>query len=548
MTLRENLAFIFFLIVLFLLVTRKHKPPRDWASSLSYSLAIGLFLAATLISHSFTPMIAYGIVFLELFLFLFKDGKTYALELGLALLFSLLLAAPYMQLIISFFDWQIRNQFLSRTETSILLIVLISFLGLFIPFYKKLRKLSFLEKYKKAVFLILAFSLILCALIPTLFPSFFSSKQSITLDVFAISIVPLALLGFISAFWISIPSSIISFSFITVLLVDISNTIYVTAQISIDRMAVYISWLLSYGAILGLNSIHRYYRKPKLDISIRLRFGRKLKNIGSSLSFILMILLLISPMIVKDFQTPKVGSQNYVDEDFHSTTEFLTLLEAGDIVVPQRFTNCILLYEGVDPKKLINDKKILQELYSTRSLQNFSNIIRSNYPNASRAQVFLLKRFIGLEQCTYPAEQFLMGVGDRHEVANVLFYTIPLSYSEKELLKSPINATFPVGGQWLFINLTGMNLSEGEILSLRINSNATKKFIVKIKDIHENSTEKITFTLEAGENFYYIRLSEIEEVLDLKNPGTLAFCFSWYYHEPSIDIIITNMTLIMLES
>lgn len=550
MALRENFSYVFFLGVLFLLVVRR-RANQGLGSRISFSLLLGLFLATTLCSHSLVPLIAYAMVCFDLVFFRFRDRRVF--ELILAIFFSLVLAVPYMPILVPTFAWVLRNQFLLSFEMVILLIVLtVGSLLVFVYFYKRLRGVNFSEGRLRRGVLVLSVILLLGAFYSILFPKTFtvlgSYNPPITLDMFALSSLLLACLGFLTVFRSSVPISIISLSLLLILIPNLTN---VNVAFPLFRLVIYISWILSYGAAKLLRFIYGIHGKVRLEFSKSFRFFRKMFEIGNwnaSAVVCVMILTLISPIMLQDIQTTGQRYSNYVEEDVESALNFISILEDDAVVVPQERTQGLLLYTGINISRMINNKTVLQELYSANSLQSFSRIILSNYPRTEKVYVFILQRFIGLENAPYPSEQFLKGVGERHQLGSVVYYTVPISYSEKELLESSIQVQFPAGPQWVYINITGTDLSNGGILALRIidNNNASKKFFAKIQDIHGNSTEQILFTLQPGDNFYYIRLTEIEEVVDLSNPATLVLCFSWYVWEPSIDLTIVNMTLIML--
>jgi len=258
-------------------------------------------------------------------------------------------------------------------------------------------------------------------------------------------------------------------------------------------------------------------------------------------------------MIITDLQVTNELWQypNYNQNDVDSAIDFLNLLEENDIVVPQGGTQDLLIYTGIDLSRMISNGTILQRLYSANTPENFSQIILSKYPNASRAQVFIIERRFGNENYPTPSLELLELWGEKHQLGSIIFYTISLPFriEEMELLESPIRVKLPAGPQWVYINLTGIDFSQGISMTMRILNNATSKtFFTKINDIHSNATEKIIFTLQLGDETYDIPLRNLKEIIDLSNPSTLVLCFSWYGHEPAIDLTIVNMTLMMLKN
>jgi hypothetical protein len=184
--------------------------------------------------------------------------------------------------------------------------------------------------------------------------------------------------------------------------------------------------MLSYQATRGLKYIYSIHPNYKYIISIYYKNINQRIIIKRSLLIIIVILSIMSPMIIMDLQQPKRGSQNYIKKDIQSTTKFISFLETDDIVLWQAWTNNLLLYAGINPSQMVSDKTLLQELYLISSIEDFSRLIHDEYPNASRVQVFLLKRFMGLSNCPYPSQEFLQDVGEKHELDGVIYYTIPL--------------------------------------------------------------------------------------------------------------------------
>ena len=553
MALREYFSFVFFLGVLFLLVIRG-SANKGLGSRISFSLLLGLFLATTLCSHSLVPIIAYAVICFDMVLFRPRD--ICVLELILALFFSLVLAIPYMPIIVPTFAWVIRNQFLVGFETAILLIALtIGSLLAFVYFHKRLRGFNFSEGRLREGVSILSIVLFLGAFHSILFPKTFtvlgSYNPHITLENFAVSILPLAFLGFVSAFWFSMSTSVLALSLVTVLIMNATN---LNVAFPMFRLVVYISWLLAYGAAKCLNFVYSRHRRFELKFPVHFSFWKKkfeIRNLQASLLVCVTLLTLLSPMIRMDLQVTNElwKYPNYNQKDVDSTLNFLNLLEENDIVVPQGWTQDLLIYAGIDLSRMISNGTILQELYSTNTPENFSQIILSKYPNASRTRVFIIERKIGNKDYPAPSLELLELWGEKHQLGSIVFYTIPLPLriEERELLESPIRVKLPAGPQWVYINLTGVDLSQGISMTISILNNATSKtFFAKINDMQGNSTEKIIYTLQLGDETYNIPLRNLKEIIDLSNPSTLTLCFSWYGWEPTIDLTIVNITLMTL--
>lgn len=463
MALRENLGFIFFLGILFLLIVRGWGFHRDWASRLCFSFILGLFLAVSLSSHSLVPIIVYGVVVLEMVFLYFKTERVHV-ELVLALFLSFLLSAPYLLLSMVTYVWTIRNLSSLSPESFFFVFTVATALGAFILFFYSRRKMFRLpEKLARKVLFIMSAASFLGAVYSIVFPKNFpilgSYNPPITLDMFALSSLLLACLGFMTVFRSSVPIGIISLSLLLILIPNLTN---VNIAFPLFRLVIYISWVVSYGAAKLLGFIYDIDGKVRPKFLKSFRFFRKTFEIGNSRSSIMVCIMLLtlgSLIMLQDFQATWKGYSNYIEEDIESALNFTSILEDDDVVVPQERTHELLLYVGIDMSKMISNKTILQELYSANTLQSFSRIIQSSYPRASKVYVFILRRFIELEHLSYPSEQFLKSVGVRHQLGSVVYYTVSLSYSEKELLESSIQVQLPAGPQWVRINITGTDLS-----------------------------------------------------------------------------------------
>jgi len=551
MAIRENFGYVFFLEILLLLITRKQVFEREQNSRLWFSFALSLFLATSLSVHSLVSIIVYGIIVLEIILSIFRPGRT-SIELILALFLSFLLAAPYLLSNFGIFAWTISKWTLPAIEVPILIFILAaSILVGFLFFYSPKKVLKFLQKHIRKVGLAIGVGLFIGAFYSVLFPRSFPGlgwESFIRLDMFATSTLPLAFLGFLTAIWTPVPTTILSLSLVLVFIPNLTN---MNVAFPLFRLVIYMSWVLSYGSAKLLKFLYDLHREVKLKFPMSPRLLRKtfeIRNLRVSAIVCVMVLALLSPLMLVDFQACGKAYSYFRKEDVDSTLDFLSLLNDSDLVVPQGGTHDLLLYAGIDPSMLILGT-VLKELYSVDPLQNFSQTILSRYPNASRAQVFVLERWINRgETYPIPSLQLLEGVGEKHQLGSIIFYTIPLSYSERELLKSPIVVQLPAGRQWVEIDLTEIDLPNRAILTLRIiNRGESKQFIAEIDDIQGNSTEEIVFTLQPGDHMYYIFLSSLAKEVDLSNAATLGLCFSWFRRYPDIDLAVVNMTLVVPE-
>ncbi|MCK4953237.1 hypothetical protein KAS14_05590 [Candidatus Bathyarchaeota archaeon] len=429
MTIRENFAYIFFLAILFLLVVGKQKRQKDWTTRLCYTLPIGLFLATTLVAHSLTPIIIYSVFFLQLVFFLFKDKNAYTIELTLALLLSLLLAIPYLKLLIQTFSWVISNQIIMKREIFILFTIIISFiLVVFRIFYKNarmhsLKKLNFSKKQVRIsvffLFIVLLLGAFNSVLFPKTFPVLGSYNPPITLNMFSTFVLFLAVLSFIKT--IRLHNIVLSIAFIILLLMNLPN---VNMAIPLFRLVIYISWLLAFVAAKGLKFIYDLFYF-KLKISTNLSFLGRLFTTkkATPLTLGVILLILLSPIIAADILAVSKMYSNYTPEDIDSTLDFLNLLKENDVVVPQDWTQKILHYANMDMDKVISDK----ELYSTNTLEKFSQIILTKYPNASRAFVFMIQKWVGRENFPVPSLELLEKWGEKYQLGSIAYYIIHLS-------------------------------------------------------------------------------------------------------------------------
>lgn len=430
MTIRENFAYIFFLAILFLLVVRKQKYRRDWASRLGYLFLIGLLLGTLFISHLLTLIITYSIIFLELVFFLLKDKKAYTAELILAFILSLLFVTPYIQILIPAFSWIIRNQILTKFDLRIFIILSFSIIVTLIS-YKKLKRKNFSKKRIRIGFLIVGIVFLIGTFNSILFPKTFSVLGSynptIRLDMFATSILLLAVLGVISTFWSSVQIDVLFLSLVIVLFMNFPN---VNVAFPVFRLVIYISWLVSYLAAKSLNFIYDlFYFKFELSTCL-LFLNRLFKNKKMILLIPGIFLLILSPIIVTDFAAAEKRYSYHIQEDVDSTLDFITLLKKNDVVVPQSWTQNILRYVNIDIDKVIHD----ETLFSSNTIENFSQIILSKHSNATRIFIFMIQRWIGNENYPVPSLELLGKHGEKYRLGSIAYYVIYLGARKYSIL------------------------------------------------------------------------------------------------------------------
>jgi hypothetical protein len=539
MTLRENFSYIFLLSALLFLVIERDKQKSEKVSGFYYILSIGLIISVTLTSHFLTSLIIYSVIFIEIIFFLFKRRRDYAIELILAVVFSFITAGPYIKLIIVSFNWIMINQ-VQLNKIYIIYFLLILSLVVIIFYYKRLMKLDILMKHSKTLLFIFIVIILLGAFNSIIFPKTFSVlgtyNPPIKGEYFAYSTLCLAVLGFISAFWTSISITMISFSFIIILIMNLPNF---DIAFPLFRLIIYISWFLSFLAVKGLKSIYDITNESLKESRIKILFLNKeivIEKIKTSL-IIGSILLLMSPMIISDINASKPTYSYHNQADIDSTLYFKTFLKENDIVIPQYWTWNILRYVGIKVR-------IDETFYSINDPYNFSQSILSKYPNASRVLVFMIKRWIGNKSYPTPSLDILENYGEKKQFGNIVFYIInlPITVQERELIESPIKVQLPDGPQWVNINITGVDLNQTDFISINIINNFKQKsWFTQLKDIHGNSTEKIRFNLIVGNSTYKIPLMNLKESVDLKNISCIVLCFSWY-DQSKIDLTIMKIT------
>jgi len=426
MTLRENFSYIFFLMILFLLIV-KNKYHGNKRLSIFYPLSISFLYVTILISHLLTSIIISSILLIEIMFSIFKDKKNMILELVQSLSISILLAFPYLGIIASSLDWVKQELILSEIRIIILIMFLIPIIIIILIIsYKKLRKLYFNNYYKKLMFIIISIILIVGALNTILYPKTFKIFEPynppITINMFAISILPLALIGFISSIWFSIPKVILSFSYILVLILNLIN---LDIAFPLFRLVIYVSWILSYSSVMFLKFIYEFNVRTNIKLIINLeRFKKKniIIKLKSSIIIVIAILIILSPMIISDFNAskPEYLVPNFTQDDVDSAIEFLSLLKENDVVIPQERTLRLLRYVGIDLSIVINDK----ELHLTNDPQRFYQIIISRHSNASRVLVFTIQRCLGNELFPTPSLEMLELLGVKNQIGSIIFYTI----------------------------------------------------------------------------------------------------------------------------
>lgn len=254
--------------------------------------------------------------------------------------------------------------------------------------------------------------------------------------------------------------------------------------------------------------------------------------------------------ITEDWRTT-VGFRK---EDIESTALFLKNIDENDTVIPWKNTHHLLLYEGINNRKLVLNNALLTEIYSIKKFNDFIELFNSL--NTSRIQIFTLTRWL---YSYSSSKKILDSLGEKHEIGTVTYYTISnRKYLVEEIIKTPIKLNLPhYTSQFIYINIIGIDLSSAQFMTIEIDSNlGSKPFCLLIQDVYGKSTEPIWKYLNNGNYVYYINfineidhfesVHHINQMIDLANPSTLSINFSWWKNT-AVDLNIKSLDIILIE-
>jgi len=393
MPIRENFAFMFFLMILYFAIIRDQltqKPQLNW----TFLGVNSLFLAITLSSHSLTPVFAYGLLTLQLLMRVMKKKVDNFREVLITFLLSGIIAITFVDYSVSYLWKRVITH--SSLSNEMILISLLSIPAILIVFglYRKrihasIRRFTFssnkMDSRNLYIFIgILGLGSFIAMIFPTSFEILGQYQPPIELQDFAISTLPLAFVGLgIKYIKRNIPKPLLATAVLVLGMLNLPNLNVAFPQF---RLILYCLLLLAYGAGKGFKFFY-----PNVSIL------SKEKQTEILLVSCIMFIVILTPFVILDVGKQTQFRSYYSQSDIDSSVIFVDSLNESDIVIPQVWTQYILGYAGLEKARIFYQRSnfvINTDIYNISDYDEFKEYIQSFYPNASRAFVFIIAQRI----------------------------------------------------------------------------------------------------------------------------------------------------------
>ena len=428
MTLRENFAFTIMLVVILILVINKDDQKTNFDPF--FSFITGLLMSTIFISHSLTPVLIYGVIGIEIMNNVFLNNKMQVYNLSFSIIISFLFSFPYLNTTLLIFKWIISN----HIEYNLILYVFGFFSVLMMTFYYLNKKqITLIEIiriiYNRKIFISLYYVLLMGGLYSILISKDFqilgTYNPNIVMANFSKSLLPLSIFGLISNVWNPVDRYFGALSVIVLIILNLTN---INIAFPLFRMIIYITWISTYLGIKGIVEFLKIFDEDFNTKIIKLNLPLFSKNIKIKLSVLIVFILslTLTPFIYKDYQSINGHYSYYSVEDVTSTYSFVNVINDEDIIIPQGWSNGVLLYAGIEPIQLVNGYN-LQQLYEIDSIELFSDIILENYPNKTRALIVGRERFIDRDGYPFPQIGFMETYGEITRIGSIIYYEIKLN-------------------------------------------------------------------------------------------------------------------------
>jgi hypothetical protein len=502
MTIRENFSFLMLLIIIFIYINiyeqnKKHNLLFIFVTIITFSIMISALFS----SHVLTALLF--IIFMGIFnIYLLKKEQYFSMiKILLIFLLSIFLLIPYYDIYLNFIFWQYNKQLAPYT----LFIIISIFLLLAVLFLIKIlnKKINFIKYYKYSPRIIL--SIFLITIINYIYKNDIILTPILNNYNFSIFIILFSIIGIIFSLKYLPEKVFIIYSLVISIIIIFFNLTYNTAKIPLDRIYIYTIWILTYFSIIPLFYIS--LKIKSLNINILFKIHNKNKKINVNTFYFILIFFLLVPGITIDLSHIKAGSQNYLETDHESTITFIKILNSTDVVVPQKFTSNILIYNGINIKNIINDGKLLNELYLTKSYDEFIELIKNNYPNCTNIKVFTLKRFSRLYGTNIPQKEILNSIGTEVILNNVRYYDILIPRKKLTLLNHTINIT-NISNEITFLDIKNFNIIGYEKMYINLSSNSKIDIALTLVTNTDVISNELIINLESKIDSYFITLND----------------------------------------
>jgi hypothetical protein len=422
MALRENFAFIFLLIEIFLVVIRDENTNIHLNFNYTYVLLSGVFLSITLSAHSLTPIFSYGFVIIQMCRQYITKKFTAFKENLFAIILSVILSFTHLTSALSYFIDRVSTHWLLPFRDYLVIGLVITTLIVVYLLKKnpKIRILTSLQLSKQLKNVLLGV-LLLGALIAIIFQKRFEFlgvwQPPIELTDFSISVMPLAFIGFsIAILSQSLPNFIDNFAFLLLSLLNLTNLNIAFPQF---RLLIYASVLLPYGAIIGTKAFCRSNSQLKTF---------KVKQ--NAVILCLLFVMLLFPFVILDITDQQQAKSYFNDHDIESAVTFTSLVTDSDIVIPQALTSYLLRHVNLDTDRIfhiVSNFTVDQTVYSITDYDEFVSYIKLYYPDIDRAMVFIISRYLSDSTYYTPSIDMLERNAEKQHIGTVLVYYIHLA-------------------------------------------------------------------------------------------------------------------------
>lgn len=419
MSLRENFTFLFILFIILLIILKEKINLKSNKLIIFFiSLSLSIILNTQLLSFLIISLVIIFKMIYSIIKYNYDDLKFYIYCILMCGVFDL----PYILNIYLSFKWVIINQIqYNNIYTLPLIIILIPIIILFIKFkiYKKII-LILSNKYTKVIILsMLIISSIYSLLYQKDFELLGTYNPPIVMNNFSMLSIILSIVSLI--FLLKYYNNEIMNMFIisNIILLNIPN---LNIPFPLFRLIIYLSWIMSYSSIITLKNISLIIGNKIKKINLKINLYKKNIIVRNFPSYLIITLILIGfmPIIYNDINNLKPKYSNFNDKHILSAIEFLKDIKENDVVIPQRWTQNLLNYVGIDKDQLlINDS-----LYETSDPIIFSQIILQNKPNTTRALIFIIESWVDNPNAPYPSLDILKTYGVKIKIDKIIYYIL----------------------------------------------------------------------------------------------------------------------------
>lgn len=258
MSLRENFAFVFLLAIIFLLVLIEQRGASKKFEFFEISI-IGLFLGTTLSAQELVPVIAYPIIIL--FMLKYARGRHAFLTWVSGILFSLLVAAPYLGMNAYVLTW-VWSNWVPHSLESITPTLVLPAVGIILgTSVLRSGKITLSANNRNKIVWVAVLVLLFGAMYAIIAPANtnFAYNPQITPSMFGYENLILGILGFIVVPLVKYkpPLTIGFFGIVLILIADATLSGF---SFPLFRLAIYITWILSAGLAISIKFIFESLR------------------------------------------------------------------------------------------------------------------------------------------------------------------------------------------------------------------------------------------------------------------------------------------------